>query len=134
MCSACLLGFACRYDGKAKTDERIVAMVDQVTFVPFCPEQMGGLSTPRLQAEERDGRIVDAEGHDVTENYERGAAAAVAMAKLSGAKRAIMRIKSPSCGVGQVFDGTFSDSLRPGDGVTTRALKAAGVEVISQQS
>jgi uncharacterized protein YbbK (DUF523 family) len=130
MCSACLLGFACRFDGRAKTDERLVSLADRVTLVPFCPEQMGGLPTPRPPAEERSGHVVTVNGEDITEQFEQGAAMSVDLAKMCGARRAVLRIKSPSCGVGMIPSGDFSGLLVPGDGVTARALKAAGVEVL----
>lgn len=132
MCSACLLGFACRFDGRAKTNERLVALAGRMTLVPFCPEQMAGFPTPRPSAEERDGRIIESTGADVTEQFARGAAMAVEVARLSGARRAVLRTKSPSCGAGLIPSGEFNDTFITGDGVTARALKAAGLEVMAE--
>jgi uncharacterized protein YbbK (DUF523 family) len=102
-------------------------------LVPVCPEVCGGLTTPRPAAERRGTRVVNVEGDDVTDAYERGARAAVELAVAVGAKRAVLKARSPSCGAHEVYDGTFSRTLREGEGVTAAALRAAGLEVVSEE-
>jgi uncharacterized protein YbbK (DUF523 family) len=97
-----------------------------------CPEVCGGLSTPRPAAERAGGRVVNVDGDDVTEAYERGARAAVELARAIGARRAVLKARSPSCGAHEIYDGSFSRTLRPGEGVTAEALRAAGIEVVSE--
>ena len=102
--------------------------------IGICPETAGGLPTPRPAAElQPDGRVSTADGVDVTDAYERGAAAAVAVARAAGAEEAILKARSPSCGCAQVYDGTFTRTLRAGEGVTARALREAGLVVASEE-
>ena len=102
--------------------------------IGICPETAGGLPTPRPAAElQPDGRVMTADGDDVTDAYERGASAAVALARAMGAERAILKARSPSCGCAQVYDGTFTRTLRAGEGVTARALREAGLAVTSEE-
>ena len=102
--------------------------------MPICPEVAGGLPTPRPAAERQsDGRVVTADGVDVSDAYARGAAAAVELAQATGAVRAVLKARSPSCGCREVYDGTFSRTLRGGEGVTAAALRAAGVHVESDE-
>jgi uncharacterized protein YbbK (DUF523 family) len=102
-------------------------------LVPICPEACGGLPTPRPAAERRGDRVVTANGDDVTDAYARGAAAAVELAHAVGAREAVLKARSPSCGSARVYDGTFTRTLRDGEGVTAAALRAAGVEVRSEE-
>jgi uncharacterized protein YbbK (DUF523 family) len=102
-------------------------------LIPICPEVCGGLSTPRSPAERQGDRVVTHDGHDVTDAYQRGAEAAVQLAHAVGARRAVLKARSPSCGASQVYDGTFTRTLRAGEGVTAAALRAAGIEVISEE-
>ena len=129
--SACLAGYRCRYDGKIVPDEEIVASVKRGGAIPVCPEMMGGLPCPRVPAERTtDGlRVVTREGNDVTEAFTSGAFEALRMAKLYGCETAILKAKSPSCGCGQIYDGTFSGTLREGDGVTAELFKENGITV-----
>ena len=112
--SACLLGTPCRYDGKSKADARVQALVGKYEIVPVCPEQLGGLPTPRVPSERRGERVVTAGGRDVTEAYRRGAEAALALCQQNGCEAAVLKEKSPSCGCGQIYDGTFSRRLIAG--------------------
>ena len=127
--SACLLGCPCRYDGKSKPHESILALLKEHTLIPICPEQMGGLATPRPPAERKDGGVFTENGGDVTEQYRRGAEEALHLAKLYGCTCAVLKERSPSCGSGQVYDGSFSRTLVAGDGVTAALLKANGITV-----
>ena len=105
--SACLLGARCRYDGASKAHPLVSTLAEQYTLVPVCPEQLGGLATPRPPAERRDGRVVTKSGADVTEQYRRGAEETLKLCKLLGCQAAVLKERSPSCGRGEVYDGTF---------------------------
>lgn len=131
--SACLLGVRCNHRGEASTSDAVVALGAQHRLIPVCPETAGGLPTPRAAAEQQaDGTVRTADGHDVTQWYERGAAHAVRLAQAVGATRAVLKARSPSCGCHEVYDGTFTRTRVAGEGVTARALRAAGVDVVSE--
>lgn len=130
--SACLLGTPCRYDGKSKADARVQALAGKYELIPVCPEELGGLPTPREPSERQGGCVVMRSGRDVTEKYRRGAEAALALCLQNGCKAAVLKEKSPSCGCGEVYDGTFSRRLIAGDGVTAEALKAHGITVYGE--
>ena len=127
--SACLAGFPCRYDGKAKPCALVVELVRAGKAIPVCPEQLGGLPTPRTSCEIREGRVVDADGRDRTEAFERGARAVLQIAQTYGATEALLQSRSPSCGSGWIYDGSFTKTLTAGDGVTARLLKENGIQV-----
>ena len=127
--SACLAGFPCRYDGKARPCEQVVELVRAGKAIPVCPEQLGGLPTPRTSCEIREGRVVDADGRDRTEAFERGARAVLQIAQTYGATEALLQSRSPSCGSGRIYDGSFTKTLTAGDGVTARLLKENGIQV-----
>lgn len=129
--SACLLGACCRYDGASKAHPLAAALAERHTLVPVCPEQLGGLPTPRPPAERRGGRVVTQSG-DVTEQYLRGAEETLKLCKLLGCEAAVLKERSPSCGRGQVYDGTFSGTLTAGDGVTAELLAAHGILVYGE--
>ena len=130
--SACLLGTACNHEGGHSRRPAVVALAAMHRLVPICPEACGGLSTPRPAAEIRGERVVNVDGVDVTDAYARGAQAAVELARAVGAQRAVLKARSPSCGSAQVYDGTFTRTLREGDGITAAALRAAGIDVVSE--
>ena len=132
--SACLLGVRCNHLGAASPSAAVQALAADNRLVAFCPETVGGLPTPRPAAERQSGgRVRTADGVDVTDAYRRGAEAAVAMAQAVSAPRAVLKARSPSCGCHQVYDGSFSRTLVEGDGVTAEALRAAGVQVASEE-
>ena len=134
--SACLLGEACRYDGRAKVDEVVTALAGSHELVPVCPEVLGGLPTPRTRCEivAGDGvvRVMDKAGEDRTDAFAKGARKAVEAARKAGCELAILKSKSPSCGVGLVYDGTFTGTLVPGDGLAARAFREAGIRVVNE--
>ena len=130
--SACLFGLSCRYDGKEKPDERVIALKEKYELVPFCPEIYGGLETPRTPSERVDDKVIMKNGRDVTENYKRGAEGALYLCKTMGIKKAILKERSPSCGNGKIYDGSFSGTLKDGDGVTAELLKKNGIEVFCE--
>ena len=131
MISACLLGACCRYDGASKAHPLAEALAQRHTLIPVCPEQLGGLSTPRPPAERRGDRVVTRTG-DVTEQYRRGAEETLKLYRLLGCEAAVLKERSPSCGYGQIYDGTFSGALTAGDGVTAALLAAHGVAVYGE--
>lgn len=132
--SACLLGAPCRYDGKSKRVEQVCVLAQRYELIPVCPEQLGGLPTPRLPSERRGERVVMADGSDVTENYRRGAEKALALCLAHGCAAAVLKEKSPSCGCGRIYDGTFSRRLIDGSGVTAELLQQNGIRICGESS
>lgn len=130
--SACLLGTPCRYDGKSKKSEAVCALADVFELIPVCPEQLGGLPTPRTPSERRGARVVTRDGRDVTAEYRRGAEAALEAARREGAAAAVLKERSPSCGSGEIYDGSFTGARIAGDGVTAELLKANGIAVCGE--
>jgi uncharacterized protein YbbK (DUF523 family) len=127
--SACLAGFPCRYDGRSCPNEEVISLVAQGKALPVCPEQLGGLATPRAPVELAGGRAKTRDGLDLTADFLRGAAETARLAKLTGAREAILREDSPSCGVAQIYDGTFSGKLIPGQGLTAGLLCKSWLKV-----
>lgn len=131
--SACLLGANCRYDGNNGKNEDVLALLDRYHLVPVCPEQLGGMETPRPPAERR-GQItvINQSGQDVTAFFRKGAEETLKLAEIYGCKKAILKERSPSCGHGMIYDGTFSGKKIPGSGVTAALLEENGIEVIGE--
>lgn len=132
--SACLLGVRCRYDGGSKPQEPLLRLMEKYTLIPVCPEQLGGLSTPRLPSERIADRVVMNDGTDVTEAYRRGAEEALRLARLFGCRLAVLKERSPSCGSGTIYDGSFSGRLTGGDGVTAALLRENGIAVYGESA
>ena len=132
--SACLLGVRCRYDGGSKPQEPLLRLMEKYTLIPVCPEQLGGLSTPRLPSERIADRVVMNDGTDVTEAYRRGAEEALRLARLFGCRLAVLKERSPSCGSGTIYDGSFSGRLTDGDGVTAALLRENGIAVYGESA
>lgn len=130
--SACLLGCPCRYDGTAKADPRVLALMERHTLIPVCPEQLGGLPTPRLPSERREGGVFDRGGKDVTAQYRQGAEEVLRLARLYGCTHAVLKERSPSCGSGQIYNGSFSHVLVPGSGVAAELLAQNGITVLGE--
>ena len=130
--SACLLGVQCRYDGGSKPVMPTVALMEQYHLIPICPEQLGGLPTPREPSERQGCAVVMKSGTDVTAQYRRGAEQTLHLARLYGCKAAVLKERSPSCGSGEIYDGTFTGALTAGDGVTAELLKANGITVYGE--
>jgi uncharacterized protein YbbK (DUF523 family) len=133
ICSLCLLGIKCRFDGESKTNAKVIELAKKETLIPVCPEQLGGLPTPREPVEQKGGRVFTISGRDVTENFKKGAEQVLQLVRLLGIKEAILKQKSPSCGCGKIYDGNFSGTVIKGDGVTTALLKQNGIKVISEE-
>lgn len=132
--SACLLGNPCRYDGASKPREAVRALEERgFCLVPVCPEELGGLPTPRPPAELQGERVINREGRDVTAEYQAGARAAMEAYVRENCDAAVLKERSPSCGSGWVYDGTFSGRAVPGQGVTVRLLRERGIRVYSEE-
>lgn len=131
--SACLAGLHCRYDGGEKSNETVIRLVQEGKALPVCPEQLGGLTTPRLPCEIINGRVIRKDGADVTAEFERGARECLTLAELTGAKSAILKAKSPSCGFGRVYDGSFSGRVIEGDGVFGALCRENGISVQTEE-
>lgn len=129
--SGCLAGIRCKYNGTESTDKAVLELVKQGKAIPVCPEQLGGLPTPRPCCELLDGKVVTTLGADVTVQFLKGAEEGLRLAKLVGATKAILKSRSPSCGCGKIYDGTFSGKLIPGDGLFAEMLKNNGIDVES---
>jgi len=133
--SACLLGENCKYNGGNNYNAAAVALAERYELIPVCPELLGGLSVPRCPCERRDGRVLsnDPSGlKDVTEAFMRGAEEALRIAKENGVRLAVLKARSPSCGSGEIYDGTFSHTVISGDGAAAELLKKNGIKVISE--
>lgn len=129
--SACLIGLNCKYSGGNNENEKLVELMREKDLIPICPEQLGGLSTPRPSAQRKENKVVTKEGIDVTKEYKKGAQEVLNLAKKLNIKKAILKSRSPSCGVDTIYDGTFTNNLTNRDGVTAELLKENGIEVIS---
>jgi uncharacterized protein YbbK (DUF523 family) len=127
--SACLAGVKCAHDGRARTCAKVAALVKSGKAIPVCPEILGGFKVPRECIELRNGRAVMEHGRDVTDAVKKGAIEALGIAKRAGCKAAILKARSPSCGCGRIYDGTFSGRLVPGDGFFARLLLENGIKV-----
>ena len=132
--SACLLGVCCRYDGRGNPSAQVLDLLkrDDLELIPVCPEQLGGLPTPRLPSERVEDRIINRAGEDVTDQFQRGAAEALRLARSYGCDVAGLKERSPSCGCGRIYDGSFTGTLTEGNGVTTELLLSAGIQVVGE--
>lgn len=134
--SACLLNVPCRYDGDGAEAPALAALLRRrpdLHAVPICPEQLGGLATPRPPAERAGARVITCGGADVTDAYRRGAEAALALAGRLNCAAALLKARSPSCGSGAIYDGSFTHTRISGDGVTAARLKEAGIPVFDEE-
>jgi len=131
--SACLLGVPCRYDGKSKPCGAVVKLGERHCLIPVCPEVLGGLETPRPPAElQPDGSVRNRAGEDVTRQYREGAGKALRLAQDKECVLAILKEKSPSCGCGRIYDGSFTGALTAGNGVCATLLMQHGIPVIGE--
>jgi len=130
--SACLLGEKCRWDGGDNRLPEIPALAEAYELIPVCPEVLGGLPTPREPSEVRDGRVVSRAGEDVTEAFQRGAERVLALAERLDCTAALLKERSPSCGSGRIYDGTFTGTLTEGDGLAARLLREHGIRVLGE--
>lgn len=131
--SACLAGCKCRYDGEAQTEDYIFELVKSNCAICVCPEQSGGLDTPRDPSERIGDRVVSIHGVDVTEEFTLGAYEALNIAQEMEIEMAILKSESPSCGKGTIYDGTFTGKLVKGNGLTCEVLMEHGIQVMDEK-
>ena len=133
--SACLVGINCKYSGGNNYNQKIFDLVKEGKAIPICPEQLGGLNTPRKPVELKviNGKryAIDNEGNDLTENFERGALEVLNLAKTLNINKAILQPRSPSCGVNKIYSGNFDNKLVDGNGILTELLKQNGIDVLT---
>ena len=129
--SACLIGENCKYDGKNNYNKVALDLFNSDKAIPVCPEELGGLSTPRVPSEIVGNKVVSKEGMDVTKAFQLGAIKTLEEAKKHQVKYAILQARSPSCGSKKIYDGTFSNTLIDGQGMTTKLLEKNGIKVIT---
>ena len=130
--SACLVGDKCKYDGHTNYSPLIKELLEKYELVPFCPEVEGGLPTPRKPSERKGDKVINNAGKDVTKNFQLGAEKALNICKYLNIKIAILKEKSPSCGVNQIHDGNFTGKLIKGEGITTELLRKNGITVYTE--
>lgn len=130
--SACLMGMQCRYDGQAIEYDGIKELGEKYQLIPFCPEIYGGLATPRNPAEIRGEAVITDKGQDVTREYHKGAQEALKLARMMNCKYAILKERSPSCGHGKIYDGTFSGTQIDGSGMTAKLLSENGITIFGE--
>lgn len=131
--SACLAGIACRYNGEGASHSLVMELVDLGEALPVCPEVLGGLGVPRAPCELVNGRARSADGLDCDAAYRKGAADALRLARAAGCTHAVLKARSPSCGVGCVYDGTFTHTRVQGDGVFGGLLRQAGFTLMTEE-
>ncbi len=132
--SACLAGEPCRYDGGCSPCPAVQRLIRAGQALPVCPETLGGLPTPRVPSEIRGGRVVAKDGTDVTDAFTRGAEEALRLAQENGCTAAILKARAPSCGSGEIYDGTFTGTRVSGEGVFARMAREAGLEIWNEET
>lgn len=132
--SACLAGIECAYDGKSRLNKKVVELIKKGGAIPVCPEQLGGLPTPRIPSERKGTRVINKNGQNITDNFIKGAQEALKITKMTGCDCAILKSRSPSCGYGIIYDGTFSKRLIKGNGVFTDMLLKKGIDVVTDEN
>lgn len=128
--SACLLGENCKYNGKNNYSERVAKYLEGHEVIPVCPEVLGGLTTPRDPSEIVSGKVINCKGVNVDRQFRKGAEEALRIAEENNIDLAILQSRSPSCGTGQIYDGTFTGRLIPGQGVFAGLLQQHGYRVL----
>lgn len=130
--SACLLGKNCKYNGGNNYCEKVVTFLKDKEVYMICPEEMGGLPTPRIPCEIAGTKVLNKQGEDKTEAFYKGAQKTLDIAKEKGVNKAILKAKSPSCGKGHVYDGTFTNTLICGNGITANLLEENGIKIYNE--
>ena len=132
--SACLAGENCKYSGGNNFigETALASLGDKYELVSVCPEVMGGLSVPRCPCERIGARVMNERGEDVTAQFKAGAELTADICERQGVKKALLKEKSPSCGSGRIYDGTFSHTVIAGDGVTAERLRALGIALFGE--
>lgn len=131
--SSCLLGNNCKYNGGNNYSEDVVKLKEKYNVIPICPETFGGLKVPRLPSEIKGDRVVSKIGKDVTKEFLDGAQKALYIAKSYNCKKAILKDKSPSCGVNYIYDGSFENKIIDGKGITAKLFIENGIAIYSEK-
>lgn len=136
--SACLAGCECRYDGKSNEIPEIKNLVLKNKAIALCPEELGGLSTPRITCEIVESRnelkVMGQDNNDYTAQFTKGAEIVTNVAKALNCKTAILKANSPSCGYGKIYDGSFTGKYRKGNGITSQLLGNNGVQILNEEN
>lgn len=132
--SACLLGVECRYSGDGLFNADVYKLKEKHNLIPVCPEQLGGLPTPRNPVEIKKGKVYDKNENEFTVQFQQGAEEVLKIAKLLDCSVAILKSNSPSCGYGKVYDGTFQGNLIQGNGITASKLKENGIQIFTEKN
>ncbi|MCD6176674.1 MAG: DUF523 domain-containing protein [Candidatus Cloacimonetes bacterium] len=130
--SACLAGIKCRYDGKDNANIKVIEMVKKGIAIPVCPEQLGGLQTPRIPAEIYEDKVINKNGENVTSQFRKGADETLRIAELANCHKAILKQNSPSCGYGNIYDGSHTGKIIKGNGLTAQLLFQKGITILTE--
>ena len=131
--SACLTGIKCRYDGKDNANDKVMEMVKKGIAIPVCPEQLGGLQTPRIPAEIVENKVINKKGENVTAQFKKGAKETLQIAELVKCHKAILKQSSPSCGYGKIYDGSHTGKIIEGMGLTAKLLSQKGIIILTEE-
>ena len=131
--SACLVGINCRYDGGNNANQKVIELVNKGFAIPVCPEQLGGLPTPRIPAEIIRNKVINKNDEDITDYFKKGARETLQISKLANCREAILKQNSPSCGYGKIYDGTHTGKIIAGKGITAKLLEDNGIKVIAEE-
>lgn len=131
--SACLAGVKCRYDGKDNANTKVIDLVKKGIAIPICPEQLGGLTTPRIPAEILEDKVINIKGENVTTQFIKGAKETLRIAELAKCHKAILKQSSPSCGYGKIYDGSHTGKIIKGMGLTTKLLSLKGIKILTEE-
>lgn len=131
--SACLAGIKCTYNSGDNANQKVIEMVKKGFAIPVCPEQLGGLPTPRIPAEISENKIINKNVEDVTNYFKKGAKETLRIAELIDCIKAILKQGSPSCGYGKIYDGTHTGRIINGLGITAKLLEENGIKIITEE-
>ncbi len=131
--SACLAGIRCRYDGKDNANKKVIDMVKKGHAIPVCPEQLGGLPTPRIPAEIIGDKVLNKNHVNVTKSFIKGAQETLRLADLANCNKAILKQGSPSCGYGKIYDGSHTGRVIEGMGFTAQLLSQSGICILTEE-
>lgn len=132
--SACLLGESCKYNGGSNRNNNVIALGEKHTLIPVCPECFAGLPTPRVPSEIKDGRVYSKDGRDLTADFFDGAEKTLYVAEEKGCQLAVLKERSPSCGFGEIYDGSFSGKTITGNGITAQMLYDHGIKIFGESN
>lgn len=127
------MGDDCKYSGENNRNEDVIKLCEKEGYVKICPEVMGGLPTPRCPSEIVRDSVISKDGDDFTEYFKKGAEISLKLAEENNIKKAVLKAKSPSCGYGKIYDGTFTGTLKEGNGIAAQLLSENGIEIITEE-